>query len=311
MIPDVLPLRHASRLLVRELGFLDDRADDTAGLTHSQCHALIELEGGGPLSQAELAALLRLDKSRMSRVTDDLCSLGLARRERGKDARVRIVSITPAGKKRIARVHAGANERVERALSTLDAADRRAVVSGMALYAKALERSRRRGAFVIRPIVASDNPDVARLIRTVMPEFGASGPGYAIMDPEVDDMHGSYRAHGKRAAYWVVARIEDDAVVGAGGFAPLIGGDKRTCELRKMYFYSELRGLGLGSELLERCIGGASRAGFSRMYLETLSGMAQARALYERHGFKKRGTPLGDTGHSGCNAFYERPLGRT
>jgi len=42
--------------------------------------------------------------------------------------------------------------------------------------------------FTIRRIRRSDDAAVATLIRTVMPEFGASGPGFAIMDPEVDAM---------------------------------------------------------------------------------------------------------------------------
>ena len=36
-----------------------------------------------------------------------------------------------------------------------------------------------------------------------------------------------------------------DAVVGGAGYAPLTGGDPGTCELRKMYFFPELRGLGI------------------------------------------------------------------
>jgi putative acetyltransferase len=124
-------------------------------------------------------------------------------------------------------------------------------------------------------------------------------------------MHGAYTSHGDRAAYWVVVRLADGAVVGAGGFAALVGGDEGTCELRKMYFYPELRGLGLGSELLGICLDGAARAGFSRMYLETLASMSQARALYEKQGFAKRSAPLGNTGHSGCNTFYERSLAST
>src|SRR5690606_24139027 len=151
-----------------------------------------------------------------------------------------------------------------------------------------------------RPIASRDRAAAARLIRTVMPEFGASGPGFAILDPEVDDMFGAER--GKRSSSWVVTRAPDkrlangdrlangerlakDVVVGGGGFAPLAGGDADTCELRKMYFLPELRGLGLGQELLSRCIEGAKKAGYSRMYLETLSNMTQARALYERNGF--------------------------
>lgn len=43
--------------------------------------------------------------------------------------------------------------------------------------------------FLIRPIEARDNVAVASIIRTVMPEFGADGPGFAIHDAEVDAMY--------------------------------------------------------------------------------------------------------------------------
>jgi putative acetyltransferase len=154
------------------------------------------------------------------------------------------------------------------------------------------------------------------VIRAVMPELGAHGPGFAMHDPEVDDMFGAYQ--GKRAAYWVVTRSRDRrqdgpgrVVVGGGGFAPLAGGDERTCELRKMYFLPELRGLGIGRELLTRCIEGARRAGYARMYLETLDSMTRAKALYERNGFLRLARPLGNTGHFGCDAFYARDLRRS
>ena len=45
---------------------------------------------------------------------------------------------------------------------------------------------------------------MAQVIRTVMPEFGASGPGFAINDPEVDHLSVAYSA--PRAAFFVLVR---------------------------------------------------------------------------------------------------------
>lgn len=158
----------------------------------------------------------------------------------------------------------------------------------------------------VRPIAEGDSPGIARVIRTVMPEFGASGPGFAIHDPEVGDMFTAY-AKGERSAYWVVADREG-VVAGGGGIAPLSGGDGKTCELRKMYFLPELRGLGLGRELMDLCLAKARELGFERCYLETLKDMAQARALYQKNGFTAIGKPMGATGHFGCDAWYLREL---
>jgi len=156
----------------------------------------------------------------------------------------------------------------------------------------------------IRPIEAHDEAAMAAIIRSVMPEFGAIGDGFAINDPEVDWMHRAYDL--PRAAYFVVEA--DGRVLGGGGVAPLLGGDPHICELRKMYFLPGLRGRGAGSALMARCLDAARAFGFSHCYLETLAGMDAAMKLYERSGFRRIDAPLGATGHGGCNAFYLRDL---
>jgi putative acetyltransferase len=156
----------------------------------------------------------------------------------------------------------------------------------------------------VRPIEPRDDLELARLIRTVMPEFGASGPGFAIMDPEVDAMSAAYGA--PRSRYWVVER--EGRVVGGAGYGPLAGGGDQVCELRKMYFYPELRGSGLGARLLSLVLEQARADGYRTCYLETLEAMRAARRLYERRGFVRLERPMGDTGHHGCNVWYSREL---
>ena len=155
-------------------------------------------------------------------------------------------------------------------------------------------------SFVIRPIAQTDDAAMAQVIRTVMPEFGAVGEGFAINDPEVDWMSRAYA--GTRSAYFVVEH--GGRVCGGGGIAPLEGGDADVCELRKMYFLPELRGLGAGTALMVECLDAARERGFARCYLETLHGMDAAMRLYERHGFSRIAAPMGATGHGGCNTFY-------
>jgi putative acetyltransferase len=156
----------------------------------------------------------------------------------------------------------------------------------------------------IRPITAADDAAMAAIIRTVMPEFGASGDGFAINDPEVDWMSRAYSE--PRHAYFVLER--EGRVLGGAGVAPLAGGDEDVCELRKMYFLPEARGTGAGARMMSRCLDAAREAGFTRCYLETLCGMDGAMRLYERSGFQRIDGPMGATGHGGCNTFYLRAL---
>jgi len=157
---------------------------------------------------------------------------------------------------------------------------------------------------ILRPIQAADNANVARIIRQVMTEFGCVGPGFSIEDPEVDHMYEAYQ--GDHAAFFVIEH--QGQVLGCGGFGPLAGGDGTTCELKKMYFLSELRGQGMGKKLLNHCMETAAQKGYQRMYLETVNRMTSANALYRLSGFQPLQGAEGATGHSSCDTFYALSL---
>lgn len=167
----------------------------------------------------------------------------------------------------------------------------------------------------LRLILPSDNAAMARVIRTVMPEFNCVGEGFSITDPEVDDLAGAYSA--RDSAFFVVENMGADAgakevkeatVLGGGGFAPLAGGDGTICELRKMYVLREARGHGAGRLIMDACLAGAKAAGYTHMYLETVKTMTDAAAVYQKYGFESLGGPLGNTGHGGCDRWMMRAL---
>lgn len=158
--------------------------------------------------------------------------------------------------------------------------------------------------FVIRKIQRSDRKSVADLIRTVMPEFGCDGPGFAMRDAEVEDMHEAYS--GERSVYFVLER--QGKVIGGGGIAPLKGGPAHVCELKKMYFLPEARGTGAGRDLLLLCLEEAKKYKFRKCYLETARFMTQAQRLYDRMGFKVLKKPMGKTGHDACDRWYLKDL---
>jgi putative acetyltransferase len=160
--------------------------------------------------------------------------------------------------------------------------------------------------WILRPIRPADDAAVAAIIRAVMTEHGASGPGFAIHDAEVAAMSAAYAT--PQARYYVVERA--GRVLGGGGFAPLAGSEPRaaTCELRKMYFEPEARGLGLGRALLLLLLDEMRAAGFRRCYLETTRQMTAAQRLYRAAGFRPLCGPEGATGHHGCDTFYAREL---
>lgn len=160
--------------------------------------------------------------------------------------------------------------------------------------------------FVLRPIRPRDDAAMAAIIRTVMTEHGASGPGFAIHDAEVVAMSTSYR--GGDARYYVVERNGD--VLGGAGFARLAGTtpDAAVCELRKMYFLPAARGRGLGRTMIGLLLDEMRAAGYRRCYLETTQRMQAAQRLYRAAGFLPQCGAEGATGHHGCDTFYAREL---
>jgi len=152
----------------------------------------------------------------------------------------------------------------------------------------------------IRRIQMTDESIMASVIRTVMPEFGADGPGFALHDPEVGHM---FRAYDRPlAAYFVLE--QDGRILGGAGVAPLDGAEPGICELRKMYFLPEARGRGLGERMIRACLDRARELGYRACYLETLTGMDAAQRLYARVGFRPICGPLGTTGHHGCDKWF-------
>lgn len=74
-------LRELLRILVRNLGILEKSDASCCGVTIAQCHAIVEIGRIKKISLIELADLLRLDKSTMSRTINNLVEAGLVKRD--------------------------------------------------------------------------------------------------------------------------------------------------------------------------------------------------------------------------------------
>jgi putative acetyltransferase len=157
---------------------------------------------------------------------------------------------------------------------------------------------------LIRPIKQEDNPEIARVIRDTLTEFGANHPGTVYYDASTDHLNELFQQEG--SAYWVV---EDAGMVkGGGGIFPSPGLPADTVELVKMYLLPEMRGTGLGSAMIQKCIEEAKARGYKKMYIETMPELRQAMRTYEKFGFQYLNGPLGNTGHFGCEIWMMLPL---
>ena len=91
-----MKLRRLTRIVSRHY----DAHLSRCGLKTTQYSLLATVAHAGPLQQGELARLLSLDASTLTRNLRPLVELGLLAIEAGVDGRSRQVSITPAGRER-------------------------------------------------------------------------------------------------------------------------------------------------------------------------------------------------------------------
>lgn len=153
---------------------------------------------------------------------------------------------------------------------------------------------------IIRRIDPSDNPEVGKIIRQVLTEFGANREGFAWQDPEIDTMAEAYTASNQ--AYFVIEK--EGKVVGGGGISSFSCHLENCCELQKMYLLPEARGQSLGAQLIDTLLKEAHDMKYQFCYLETLNTMSKALALYHRKGFDQLESPLGNTGHNACDNWF-------
>ena len=157
---------------------------------------------------------------------------------------------------------------------------------------------------IIRPILKKDNPHIASVIRKVLTDFGVPKTGTALEDKALDALYEVYQK--PRAVYFVIEL--NGKILGGAGVAQLDNYEGNVCELQKMYFLEEARGLGLGSKMITFCLEKAKSFMFDKCYLETMTYMEAAQKLYQKNEFEYIDGPMGNTGHYSCPVHMLKDL---
>lgn len=134
--------------------------------------------------------------------------------------------------------------------------------------------------FLIRDWQPDDRTLAAELIRSVLAEYrlGCEPEG---ADQDVLQVEAAYWATG--GEFWVVEAA--GRVVGTAGYYPIARGENAV-EIRKMYLLPDVRGQGLGRYLLQALEQAIAAKGFTQIWIETASVLAEAVKLYESSGYQ-------------------------
>ena len=102
-----------------------ERAVVAHGIRSRHASVLVVIDAEGPMSQRALGRRLRIDKSPMVGVLDDLERLGMAERRRSdSDRRIQAIHLTEKGRRVLGDVTASADAENARTFAVLDDAER-------------------------------------------------------------------------------------------------------------------------------------------------------------------------------------------
>ncbi|OZI34101.1 MarR family transcriptional regulator [Bordetella genomosp. 10] len=278
-------IRAVSRTMVREFGFMGGNFAGT-DLSPSAVHALIEIERGG-VTARDLGACLRLEKSSVSRMLRKLVEAGDVREAAGKDdGRVKLLSLTAAGRKRVAAIHGFARAQVVSALERLQPGEGRAVLEGMRLYTQALGAATDgAGAAPAIEVVRGYRPGLIARITDMHARYYARESGFgqrfeSVVASGLADF--CNRLGNPRNAIWTARRHGD--IVGSVA----IDGEDMEADIAHLRWFivdDDARGGGAGRKLLDAALAFSDASGYAETHLWTFAGLHAARHLYETRGF--------------------------
>ncbi|MFK3780221.1 GNAT family N-acetyltransferase [Agrobacterium sp. NPDC089420] len=287
MSEQFMPIHHirsTSRRLVRELGFM---GGDFAGtdLPPSAVHALIEVETCPGVTARDLAKLLRLEKSSVSRMLRKLVLSGDILEETDpEDNRIKRLHLAERGRERVRAIHAFANRQVSDALSRLAPADGHTILDGLRLYADALG-DRVDATMPAIPIIEGYRPGIIARITQMHALYYARTSGFGQrFESVVAEGLATFcnRLENPKNAIWVAMRGQE--IIGSVAIdGEDLGSD--IAHLRWFIVDDGVRGSGVGRRLLATALAFADENAFAETHLWTFNGLTAARHLYETHGF--------------------------
>ncbi len=132
-------LRECVRLLTRKLGLLEKSEASCCGVTLSQCHAMVEIGRAGSISVNDLANMLGLDKSTMSRAVNNLVEMDLVTREPvPENRRCLCIGLTTKGQTLFSEIESGMEQYYRDVYDALPEDKREQVLESLEILANSL-----------------------------------------------------------------------------------------------------------------------------------------------------------------------------
>lgn len=286
--PLVDEIRTASRLMVRELGFMSATLAAT-DYSPSAVHTLLEISLRGAMTAAQLVQILGLDKSSVSRMLSRLLAAGeLQEKPSAGDGRFKQLALTAKGAATVDKINAYGAMRVVNALANLSDEQKQCVAQGLTAWAGALEKCRDAEATAAKKaidIVTGYRPGMIGRITQMHGEYYAKHYEFGhFFESKVASGLAEFSGRLEKPCNRVWLAVQGEQIVGS---VAIDGEDLGNNEAHLRWFILDdsCRGSGVGRRLLNEAMAFCDSQNFAAVRLWTFSGLNAARRLYESFGF--------------------------
>lgn len=276
-------VRRFSRFYTHQLGLLNEGLLST-GLTLTEARLLYELAHSQDLTASTLMRELALDAGYLSRLLKRFEAQGwLQRQPDPSDARQSRLQLSEAGHAAFAPLNQGSRQQVAQWLAPLLPAQKQALQQAMQTVQLLLSPSRAGGA-AERPTLRGLLPGdlgwvVHRQALLYAREYGWDASFEALVAQIVAQYQAQFDPSGENA--WI-AEWQGRPV----GSVFVVRESATVAKLRLLYVEADARGLGLGRQLVQRCIDFARERGYQTLTLWTNDVLTHARHIYQSSGFE-------------------------
>lgn len=271
----VAALRRFNRFYTRRMGALDPHYMGSE-LSLVEARIFYEIAVGEPVLAKRIQEEVGVDPGYLSRIVGKFARRGWIERGRGADARERPIVLTDEGRAAFAALDARTFDETARLLGGLPDHDIAALSAAVDWIADRLGRAEGQDYHVRTWTVGDMGMVTAR--QSILYQQ-ANGWG---MDTLIGEITTAFLRDFRpgREQCWIAER--------AGrmlGSVFLVAEDERVARLRLLYVEPEARGLGIGADLVARCVEFARAAGYREIVLWTHAVLTSARRIYAAQGF--------------------------
>jgi DNA-binding MarR family transcriptional regulator/GNAT superfamily N-acetyltransferase len=277
----VAAVRRFNRFYTRQTGLLDEKLVKS-DFTLTEARVLYDLaQQSAPQTLTHLARDLLIDLGYLSRILKAFDARGLIERSAvPDDGRQSLFALTEAGRAAFRPLDRASQREIADVIGSLTPADSGRIVQCMQTIERLLTRSAPSTAPVgLRSYRLGDLGWIARRQGLLYAQEYGWDETYEALAAEI--LAGFVKQHDARCERGWIAERDGETV----GSVFLMRGSDTVAKLRLLYVEPTARGLGLGRQLVDACIGFARQTGYRTLTLWTNDVLVPARRIYHAAGF--------------------------